>query len=207
MTQTAQFWMQIAAYSGVFLGVLLAFDGMWQLVSRSESGNDARNRRIRLIAKGASTEDLLRLINPLQQGGFLFRLPMLRSLPLALRQAGFKIGPHAILAICAVLGLLIAGICWFAVPHPAAPVAGFAVGMVIPLAVVRSRQASHNDQLARQLPDALDLMGRGLKVGHPLNATIASVANDMADPVAAEFGIMVDQIAYGTPLVDAFFEI
>lgn len=60
--------------------------------------------------------------------------------------------------------------------------------------------------LVRQLPEALDLMSRGLKVGHPLNATIASVATDMNDPIATEFGIMVDQVSYGDDLVNAFMD-
>ena len=59
-------------------------------------------------------------------------------------------------------------------------------------------------KLVTQLPDALDLMARGLRVGHPLNATISTVARDMIDPVATEFGIIVDQISYGDDLVGAF---
>ena len=60
--------------------------------------------------------------------------------------------------------------------------------------------------MVRQLPDALDLMARGLKVGHPLNTTIRSVANEMPDPIASEFGVVMDQIAYGDDLPDAFAE-
>jgi len=33
--------------------------------------------------------------------------------------------------------------------------------------------------MTRQLPDALELMTRGLRVGHPLNVTISTVAQDM----------------------------
>lgn len=60
--------------------------------------------------------------------------------------------------------------------------------------------------MTHQLPDALDLMARGLIVGHPLNTTIASVATDMQDPIGTEFGVMVDQISYGDDLVDSFVD-
>jgi len=58
--------------------------------------------------------------------------------------------------------------------------------------------------LVKQMPDALDLMARGLKVGHPLNTSLSSVANEMADPIGSEFGIVVDQVSFGDDLMDAF---
>jgi tight adherence protein B len=54
------------------------------------------------------------------------------------------------------------------------------------------------------MPDALDLMARGLKVGHPLNTTLASVASEMPDPIGSEFGIVVDQVSFGDDLTEAF---
>jgi tight adherence protein B len=48
-----------------------------------------------------------------------------------------------------------------------------------------------------QLPDALDLMARGLKVGHPLNTSIGAVAREMPDPIGTEFGLVFDQVSYG----------
>ena len=39
-----------------------------------------------------------------------------------------------------------------------------------------------------QLPDALDLMVRSLRVGHPINAAISIVAREMRDPLGTEFG-------------------
>ena len=61
-------------------------------------------------------------------------------------------------------------------------------------------------ELERQLPEALDLMARGLIVGHPLNSTITAVANEMTDPIASNFGTIADQISYGDDLVDAFMD-
>ena len=39
-----------------------------------------------------------------------------------------------------------------------------------------------------------------------LNASLAAVANEMPDPIGTEFGIIVDQVAYGDDLTDAFNE-
>ena len=58
--------------------------------------------------------------------------------------------------------------------------------------------------MVQQLPDALDLMARGLKVGHPLNTTLNSVATEMQDPIGSEFGVVVDQVSFGDDLSEAF---
>ncbi len=54
-----------------------------------------------------------------------------------------------------------------------------------------------------QLPDALDLMVRSLRVGHPMNASIGIVAREMMDPLGTEFGLIADEATYGMPVTDA----
>ncbi|MGK7651970.1 type II secretion system F family protein [Roseovarius sp. B08] len=61
-------------------------------------------------------------------------------------------------------------------------------------------------KLTQQLPDALDLMSRGLKVGHPVAVTVGSVATDMPDPVGSEFGVIADQINFGDDIGTAFHD-
>lgn len=48
---------------------------------------------------------------------------------------------------------------------------------------------------------------RGLRIGHPINATIHNVASAMPDPIGTEFARMSEQIAYGENLTDAFFDL
>jgi tight adherence protein B len=54
-----------------------------------------------------------------------------------------------------------------------------------------------------QLPDALDLMVRSLRVGHPMNAAVGIVAREMMDPLGTEFGLIADEATYGMPITDA----
>ena len=54
-----------------------------------------------------------------------------------------------------------------------------------------------------QLPDALDLMVRSLRVGHPINAAISIVAREMQDPLGTEFGLIADEATYGMNVNDA----
>ena len=53
------------------------------------------------------------------------------------------------------------------------------------------------------LPDALDLMVRSLRVGHPINAAISIVAREMPDPIGTEFGLIADESTYGMAVTDA----
>jgi tight adherence protein B len=59
-------------------------------------------------------------------------------------------------------------------------------------------------RLHEQLPDALNLIIRSLKAGHPVSVTVGTVAQEMSDPIGSEFGLAVDEMTYGLPLHEAF---
>ncbi|MEM7067305.1 MAG: type II secretion system F family protein [Pseudomonadota bacterium] len=66
------------------------------------------------------------------------------------------------------------------------------------------RQASKKTALfASQLPEAIDLITRSLKAGHPVPVAISMVAREMPDPIGTEFGIVSDEVTYGSDLVTA----
>jgi tight adherence protein B len=191
-------------YVGVFLGALMVFDGVWQLISRRERTTDARNRRMRLIAKGATPSQVLSLLRPDRAEWSLKSVPVIGTLQRDLQQAGMTIRPSTVL-IFGLFAFVVVGVALSTrISPPLAFGAAAIVGLFGPVVIVRSRRDERMKLLVSQLPDALELMARGLKVGHPLNTTIASVARDMIDPVASEFGIVVDQISYGDDLVNAF---
>ena len=57
--------------------------------------------------------------------------------------------------------------------------------------------------LEEQLPDAIELMVRSLRVGHPFSSAVAIVANEVADPLATEMGMIADEAAYGREMGEA----
>ena len=54
-----------------------------------------------------------------------------------------------------------------------------------------------------QLPEALELITAVLKAGHPVPVAIAMVAREMPDPIGTEFGMVADEVTYGSDLVSA----
>ncbi|MEP2428809.1 MAG: type II secretion system F family protein, partial [Tateyamaria sp.] len=69
--------------------------------------------------------------------------------------------------------------------------------------------AKANKRLAmieEQLPDAVELMVRSLRVGHPFSSAIQIVSKEVPDPLATEFGMIADESAYGRDVGDALKE-
>ncbi|MEM6387526.1 MAG: type II secretion system F family protein [Pseudomonadota bacterium] len=197
---------QLVLYIGVVVGVLLAFEGVRQAFSSRVRREEARSRRLQMIAKGATTEEILAILKPEEKQSFASRIPLVGDLPSVLLQAGVMMSSGAFVTTC-FAGFLIAFVVFSQLLNPViAAVAAFFLCMVVPILAVRLQRTQRVNELVRQLPDALDMMARGLKVGHPLQISLSSVANEMPDPIGTEFGLVVDQVAFGDDLVDAFNE-
>jgi tight adherence protein B len=69
-------------------------------------------------------------------------------------------------------------------------------------AVMRMRAARHR-KLEAQLPEAIDILVRSLKAGHPILSAIRLVRREMPDPIGSEFGILADELTYGLDLESA----
>ncbi|MBD3666215.1 type II secretion system F family protein [Sulfitobacter aestuariivivens] len=54
-----------------------------------------------------------------------------------------------------------------------------------------------------QLAPAIDIIVRSLNAGHPLTTSIALVSREMPDPIGSEFGILSDQMTFGSELEQA----
>ena len=77
------------------------------------------------------------------------------------------------------------------------------VGVAGPLLVLILSRSRRLKEMTRQLPDAIDIVVRSLRAGHPVSTSITMVAREMRDPIATEFGLVVDEMTYGLNLDDA----
>jgi tight adherence protein B len=64
------------------------------------------------------------------------------------------------------------------------------------------RKRRHN-KFAAQFPDAMDIIVRSLRAGHPVPVAVALVAQELPDPIGTEFGIAADEITYGADVETA----
>ena len=195
--------MRIPAFLLVFLGVLIAVVGIRQMFLSGDTREAVINRRLRMKAQGIEGDELLVLLAPQKSKPFFRNLPFVGDLELALKRTGIILSPQMTLvamfagwAVAILVGLQLA-------PPFLVVGASTLLFLILPLMLLGNASAKYNQKFVKQLPDALDLMARGLKVGHPVNVTLQSVAEQMPDPIGTEFGNIVDLVAYGEDLPTA----
>ena len=75
--------------------------------------------------------------------------------------------------------------------------AGMIIGAILPLLIVEYCVRRRRKKAARQLPDALDVIIRSLKAGHPVPVALSLVGREMPDPIGTEFGMASDELSFG----------
>ena len=82
-------------------------------------------------------------------------------------------------------------------------VGAFIFTLLVAVAIVVRARSSRIKKFTQQLAPAIDIIVRSLNAGHPLNSAIALVAREMPDPIGSEFGILSDQMTFGSDLDEA----
>jgi len=77
---------------------------------------------------------------------------------------------------------------------------GVALAPFITLYIMREARFMRFDSV---LPEAVDLMSRGLRAGHAISAVLEMVGKEIADPVGAEFRALHKECSLGLPMRDA----
>src|SRR6185437_2737305 len=86
---------------------------------------------------------------------------------------------------------------------PAAIGMGFAGGFGLPRWVLGFLKKRREKKFLAALPDAVDVIVRGIKAGLPLFESIKVVAADSSEPLKSEFLAIIETQAIGIPLGDA----
>jgi tight adherence protein B len=77
------------------------------------------------------------------------------------------------------------------------------LGVAVPLQIIRIIRSKRQKKFAEQLPEALDIIVRGLRSGHPVSVAFALVGKELPDPIGSEFGITIDEMTYGLDITRA----
>jgi tight adherence protein B len=203
-------------YGAIFLCALLLVEGVYYLVNDNVGRASTVNRRMQLLASGQSNREvyetlLRRTASNLSAYGLAGRI--YSALDHLVMQAGITLPTVRILmfmvglAAFAFIAILVLARTTFipsVMPLPmAALLGGVLIGFGFPLLHINSKRAARLKKFGEQLPDALDVMVRSLRAGHPVSAAMNLVTREMPDPIGTEFGIAVDEMTYGLDLRDA----
>jgi tight adherence protein B len=194
-----------------FIAVAL---GTVSLVLVWETVRAAQRRRAvlkRLRAGGAEADEFVEagLIRAEQRGDTtrleeaLARIPRLKDTGFRLQQAGLKwtITTYVLLTVGFAVAFGFATLVLTRSLGIAVLIA--AIGSLLPHMYVRHRRNKRIRVFEEQFPEAIDLLGRAIRAGHPLSAGIRMVSEEAPDPVAGEFRQVFEEQRFGLPFEDA----
>jgi tight adherence protein B len=192
-------------YLLVGLSVALLFEGVYLLFFTRSSYRKNINRRLRLA--GEATDQQSVLIQLRRERGLTgagdYKLPLFNLNQLML-QSGLTIGWTRLATVAALLAAVVfGGMMAFHWPLKHALLAAFASGVIVPLAALKLMRRRRLRAFDSQFPDAIDIIVRSLRAGHPVPIAISTVSRELPDPVGSEFGIVSDEITYGAELETA----
>ncbi|WP_037310702.1 type II secretion system F family protein [Ruegeria halocynthiae] len=194
-------------YVVIFVGVLLLVEGIYLVAfGKSISLNSRVNRRLEMLDKGVGREQVLeQLRKEMQQHMKTQSIPLYSLLADKAQKAAIAFSPRQLIMIMALVsGFAFVGLSIGTATDTLLRVAlsvGIGIGGVY--AWVNHKAQKRMGMLEEQLPDAVELMVRSLRVGNPFISTIQVVANEVQDPLATEFGVIADECAYGRDISEA----
>ncbi|MEM9196563.1 MAG: type II secretion system F family protein [Pseudomonadota bacterium] len=194
-------------YAAIFVGVLLMVEGIYLAAfGKSVRLQSKVNRRLELLEKGEDPEEVLNQLRKereqhAERGGF----PLLAPLNDNASKANIAFSPSGLLLVMLVVGVVVFFALTF-LSSAALPIrAGVAVLMGYGTVYIwlRNKAKKRTSLFEEQLPDAVELIVRALRVGHPFSSAINVVATEMPDPIGTEFGLIADEATYGMDVTES----
>lgn len=189
-------------YGLIFIGVLVLVEGLYLVAfGKSISLNNRVNRRLEMLNKsGGRREEVLdQLRKELQQHMGARSIPLYSLLAERAQKAAIAFTPQQLIMVMG--GLSVVAFVGLSVGTETEPpvriVLSIGIGIGAVFFWVSSKANKRMAMIEEQLPDAVELMVRSLRVGHPFSSAIQIVAKEVQDPLASEFGVIADESAFG----------
>lgn len=197
-------------YLAIFGAILLVIQGIYLLAFGKSIEHDSKmNRRLDLLQKGRAKKDVmeqLRKERSVHSGGV--SIPIYGLLEDRARKGAIAFSAQMLLLL--MLGLSIMSFVLLnlltetEILVSATMSIAFGCGGVF--FWVNSKAKKRVGAIEEQLPEAIDLMVRSLRVGHPFVAALSIAADEVADPLGSELGLIADEISYGRDASEAIAE-
>jgi tight adherence protein B len=187
----------------VFAGVALAVLALYRLVVGAQRDRNTIKRRLASNAGDGARSASIDILRQ-ERGLANFDHPRLASLNEFLAQTGLRISVAALglwtASLCAAVALALSPFLSHLWTAAAVGLVVGSSGVVLYLTVVRRRRI---DCFTAQLPDALNIIVRSLRIGHPFVSAIGLASREMRDPIAAELAITAEEITFGQDVTTA----
>ncbi len=194
-------------YGLIFLAVLALVQGIYLTVfGKSISLNSRVNRRLEMLEKGAGREQVLeQLRKEMSQHMKSKSIPLYAILAEKAQKANIAFSPQQLVLVMGILSV----VAYFGLSFGTG--ASFPVRIVVAIIMgvgavyvwVNRTAKKRLSMIEEQLPDAVELMVRSLRVGHPFSSALQIVAKEVPDPLGSEMGVISDEAAYGRDVGEA----
>src|SRR4051794_30066480 len=194
---------------GVTLSLIVG--AYWAFVLRLETSDDAALRE-RLqptpIVRAAKKAGIVRATQKLSSVatldsalGQLGRLtaPLQRDLT----QAGLTFTVATLLLSAGCLSLVALLVVKFLTFSTMLGIGAGVAAAFLPFIYVKHHKTWRLRKFEEQFPEAIDLIGRSLRAGHAFSTGLAMAAEEIPQPVGAEFKLLYDRQSFGMPLAEA----
>lgn len=194
-------------YGLIFIGVLVLVEGVYLTVfGRSISLNNRVNRRLEMLEKGTKREEVMeQLRKEMRQHMNSRGVPLYAMLADKAQKGAIAFSPMQLIGI--MIGVSVLAFLGLTIGTETAPavraLVSVAMGVGGVYMWVNQKANKRLAMIEEQLPDAVELMVRSLRVGHPFSSAVQIVAKEVPDPLATEFGIIADESAYGRDIGEA----
>lgn len=188
-------------YVVIFVAVLALVQGAYLLIfGKSIQLDNKVNRRLALLEKGGQREQVLeQLRKEMTQHMKSQSIPLYSILANKAQKANIAFSPAQLIMVMA--GASAAAFVGLTVGTEVEPLVRLFVAVAMGVGGVYmwiARAANKRMSLIEeQLPEAVELMVRSLRVGHPFSSAIQIVAKEVPDPLGTEMGMISDEAAYG----------
>lgn len=184
------------------IAVFLTLEAGYLVISKRRSYKGRVNRRLKIFEDAGSQQDVLQILR--RERGLTsegkYRLPLIWFNRL-LTQSGLGVSATRLMtmtsipAVAAFVGIYVFTKLWLA-----SLVMCLGIAFVLPILVMLYLRRKRRSKFEALLPDAVDVLVRSLRAGHPLPVAISMVGREMPDPVGTEFGMTSDEMTYGLDL-------
>jgi tight adherence protein B len=187
----------------VFGAVLLAVQGGYWLFAEQKRVRGAVNRRLVLLKQSRSAQEIFETLKR-ERGLVGIENEQFRGLNDFLVQTGLRLDGKLLIAIAFVLGGLFFVLFGIAFGFgPLSFILSAICSILVLLLVLTFIRKKRIAKFSEQLPDAIDVIVRGVKSGHPFTVALSLVGKEMSDPIGTEFGMTSDEIAFGSEVGSA----
>lgn len=131
------------------------------------------------------------------------RIPHLKDTELRIEQAALNWSVQTYLLLTAGFALALGVGALIATRSVLLALCAAVVGAFLPTLYLKRQRTKRLHAFEEQLPEAVDLLGRAIRAGHPISAGFKMVSEEAPEPVAGEFRRVFEEQRFGLAFTDS----